>query len=44
LAGEAQRQVLTEEQLIAEIEEDKQAVYRETYGDDVGRFARHDGR
>ncbi len=36
IGREAQRQGLTEEQLIAEIEEDKQAVYRETYGDDAG--------
>ena len=31
----AERQGLTEDQLLQELEEDKQAVYRETYGADA---------
>ena len=37
LGAEAERQGLTEEQLIAEIEEDRQAVYAEMYGEQVGQ-------
>jgi hypothetical protein len=36
LGAEAERQGLTEEQLAAELDEDKQATYKEMYGDSTG--------